>query len=318
MNKFDVTAVGETMLRCSVPAGERLAKLRRLDIHVGGAESNALASLSALGRRCGWVSALPDNDLGRFVLREMAAAKIDTSAVLSGQDRLGSYYVEFAAAPRPINVIYDRAHSAVSRLTPAQIDWEYLLNTTVLLLTGITPALSQGCYDIVLEACRRAKEKQVQVCFDVNYRHKLWSPQTAREQLTTILPMVDILICGEGDMETVFGVSGSTQHLLNAMNKLSGARHVILTQSSRGSSTLLDGEVVTIEAEPAEIVDRIGAGDAYTAGVIDGFLDGDIIAGMKRGSVLSALALTQHGDMVTTTRSEVISLLKSDWGGISR
>ena len=107
------------MLRLSVPSGDRLTKLRQLDVHAGGAETNVLGALSALGRRCGWVSALRDtDDLGQFVLRELAAACIDSSAVILKPGRIGTYYVEFAAAPRAIQVIYDRADAAVSTLKP--------------------------------------------------------------------------------------------------------------------------------------------------------------------------------------------------------
>lgn len=306
---FDVTAFGETMLRLSVPPGHRLTKMRQLEVHAGGAETNVLGALSALGRTCGWVSALPEDDLGGFVLRELAAARIDSSAVILKKGRVGTYYVEFAAAPRATHVIYDRLDAAVSTLTPADINWRYLFDTRVLHLTGITAALSRGCYEIVREACERAKDRGVKASFDVNYRSKLWSAETAREKLTPILKRVDILVCGEGDAGAVFGISGSPAAVLEQLHDLSGAAHVVLTRSDEGSAALVGGELVQISAGAAETIDRLGAGDAFTAGVIDGFLDGDIFEGMKRGTVLAALALSQHGDMVSTTRSELEGLL---------
>ena len=318
MPKFDVTAFGETMLRLSVASGARLTKFHQLDAHVGGAETNVLAALCSLDRRCGWVSGLPDNDLGRFVLRDLMAAKIDASAVVTIGDRVGTYYVEFATVPRPINVIYDRAGSGVTQLNRDGIDWEYLLDTRVLHLTGITAALSQGCYDIVKDACKRAREKGVTVCFDVNYRSKLWSPDTAKEKLTPILEDVDMLICGEGDAETVFHISGSEIEVLKGLQALSDATHVILTRSHQGSCTLLEGQLIEVAAKAADVIDRLGAGDAFAAGVIDGYLDGNIVLGMKRGSVLSALALTQRGDMVYTTRNELEALLASGSSTLSR
>ena len=312
---FEVTAFGETMLRLSVPSGHRLTRMRQLDVHAGGAETNVLGALGALERRCGWVSALPDTDLGGFILRELAAARIDTLAVILKPGRIGTYYVEFAAAPRAVQVIYDRADAAVSTLTPDEIDWKYLLDTRVLHLTGITAALSPGCYNIVLEACQRAKDANVTVSFDVNYRSKLWSAEAAREKLTPLLNYTDILVCGEGDAGTVFGISGSPETVLAQLRDLSGAAHVILTRSDVGSATLVDGELLQVEAGAAELLDRLGAGDAFTAGVIDGFLDGDIVAGMRRGTVLAGLALTQHGDMVSTSRAELGGLLR---GGQAR
>ena len=316
--RFEVTAFGETMLRLSVPSGHRLTKMRQLDVHAGGAETNVLGALSSLGRRCGWVSALPDNDLGRFVLRELAAARVDSSAVVVKEGRVGTYYVEFAAAPRAIQVIYDRTNAAVSTLTPADIDWDYLLNTRVLHLTGITAALSQGCYDIVLGACQRAKDTGMTVSFDVNYRSKLWSAAAAKEKLEPVLKGVDILVCGEADARTVFGISGSPERVLQELKDLSGAAHVILTRSGEGSATLVDKEVIQVSAGAAKMIDRLGAGDAFTAGVIDGFLDGDVAQGMRRGTALAGLALTQHGDMISTSRSELENLLKGDENFLSR
>lgn len=318
MPRFEVTAFGETMLRLSVPSGRRLTRMRQLDVYAGGAETNVLGALGALERRCGWVSALPDNDLGRFVLRELAAARIDSSAVVAREGRVGTYYVEFAAAPRAVQVIYDRTDSAVSSLTPDDIDWEYLLGTRVVHLTGITAALSRGCYDITLAVCKRAKDAGVTVSFDVNYRSKLWSAADAREKLEPLLKHVDILICGEADAQTVFGIEGSPETVLQGLKNLSNAAHVILTRSDAGSVTLMGSDLVQVEAGAAEMIDRLGAGDAFSAGVIDGFLDGDIIAGMRRGTVLAGLALTQHGDMVSTTRAELESLLKGGQGRLVR
>lgn len=306
------------MLRLSVPSGDRFTKMRQLGVHAGGAETNVLGALGALGRSCGWVSALPENDLGRFVLRELAAARIDSSAVIVKPGRVGTYYVEFAAAPRAIQVIYDRADAAVSTLTPDDIDWDYLLGTRVLHLTGITAALSPGCYGVVLEACQRAKDANVTVSFDVNYRSKLWSAAAAREKLEPLLKYVDILVCGESDAQTVFGFSGAPETVLAQLQSLSGAAHIILTRSNEGSATVIDGELVQVEAEAAEMIDRLGAGDAFTAGVLDGFLDGDILKGIRRGTALAGLALTQYGDMVSTSRAELEHLLRGGQGRLVR
>ena len=315
---FDVTAFGETMLRYSVPSGIRLSKMNQLDVHVGGAETNVLSALSSIGRNCGWLSALPDNDIGSLVLREVNAAGIDTEQVIRTGERVGSYYIEFANEPRPINVIYDRANSSATTLSATDIDWSYLLATKVIHLTGITAALSAGCYDILLEACKKAKEKDVAVCFDVNYRSKLWSAELAQEKLLPLLEKLTILICGESDAATVFGIRGNTQEILEQLQHITKAKHIILTQSDRGSSTLDNGAVVSVKARAAHIVDRIGAGDAFSAGIIDGFLDGDIISGMHRGSVLSAMALTQHGDMLSTSRKELNTLIEDSSNSLSR
>ena len=225
MYRLDVTTFGETMLRYSVPSGERLGTMSGLNVHVGGAESNVVAALACLDRRCGWVSAVPAHDLGDLVLRNLRAFGVDTRAVVRSGARAGTYYVEFAAPPRPVNVIYDRQGSAVTSLTPDDIDWGYLLDTRVLHLTGITPALSEGCLAITRKAISRAKAKGVTVCFDVNYRSKLWSAERAQETLLPLVREVDVLICGAGDAGTVFGVTGPPKTVLAELSALTKARY---------------------------------------------------------------------------------------------
>jgi 2-dehydro-3-deoxygluconokinase len=177
-------------------------------------------------------------------------------------------------------------------------------------LTGITPALSRGCQEIVTEAVSRAKTQGLLVSFDVNYRSKLWTAAEASAVLWPLIEHVDLLICGEGDAETVFGLRGTPADILLAFKQRSEAKHIILTRSDQGSATLIDQQLVAVKARPAQVIDRLGAGDAFTAGVIDGWLDGDIVAGMHRGSILSALALAEHGDMMISDRQELEQLLE--------
>jgi 2-dehydro-3-deoxygluconokinase len=318
MPRFDITAIGETMLRYSVPSGTRLSAFSQLDAHVGGAESNVLVALAGVGRRCGWFSALPANSLGRQVDRALKGAGIDTTGVVWGGERVGTYYVEFAAPPRPIQVIYDRSGSAISQLTVEQVNWAAVLDTSILHLTGITPALSSGCAEIVREACRRASEAGIRISFDVNYRAKLWSPEQAAAVLRPIIEQVDLLICGAADGERLFQLTGSVHEQLAQLSRLTDAQHIILTRGDAGAATLHDDQVVAVAATPARIVDRLGAGDAFAAGVIDGWLDGDVAAGMQRGSALGAMALTQRGDMLDVTRQEIDALLAGDSQQISR
>lgn len=318
MPRFDVTAIGETMLRYSVPSGRRLSTFARLEAHVGGAESNVLAALAGMGRPCGWFSALPANSLGRRVERALKGASVDTAGVVWNGERVGTYYVEFAAAPRPVQVIYDRAGSAFSQLTVEQVDWDALLDTTVIHLTGITPALSTGCAEIVTEACRRASAAGVRISFDVNFRAKLWSPEQAAGVLRPIIEQVDLLICGEADGALLFQLTGPIQEQLAQLSRLTDARDIILTRGAAGAATIENGRVVAVPATPARVVDRIGAGDAFAAGVIDGWLEGDVVAGMQLGSMLGAVALTKQGDMLDITRQEIAALLAGNSPKISR
>ncbi len=309
VTRFDVTTFGEVMLRLSVPSGLRLADATELDLQVGGAELNVCAALASLGRSCSWLSGLPEQELGEQVIRRARAAGIDTSGVIRQMGRMGLYFVEFAASPRAINVIYDRQGSVVTSLRPADLNWDLLLNTRVLHLTGITAALSPGCQDICNTAVRKAKAYGVTVSFDVNYRSKLWSVQQAASVLLPLLKEVDILICGRADAIQLFGLSGTDQDILSGLSALSPAEHIILTQGSDGALMRLEDELLQVSGLSVDVVDRLGAGDAFTAGVIDAYLDGDIQAGLQRGVALSAMALTQNGDMLLTTRQELDGLL---------
>ncbi len=318
-SRFEVTSFGETMLRLSVSAGRRLEEVRQFDVHIGGAESNVCAALAALGRRSGWASRLPDNPLGQLVVRRLKAAGVDTAAVVLAEEaRLGSYYVQFAAAPRPTQVIYDRANSAAAAMTSADLDWEYLLDTRVLHLSGITPALSPSCRQLIEEAMGRARAKGVAVSFDVNYRSRLWSTQEAGAVLGALVKGVDILICSRKDAQKLFGLTGEEEQVLSQLKGLTKAGHVVLTLGSHGVAAF-DGNSYRYEpAVAAQVVDRIGAGDALSAGVLDGYLDGSIEEGLRRGTALAALALSQHGDILITSRNELDAMLASQAEDISR
>jgi 2-dehydro-3-deoxygluconokinase len=178
MPHFDVTTLGEAILRYSVPAGHRLENADRLDVHTGGTEANVTSLLARLGWNCGWISALPNNPLGRRVANDMRLSGLDLSAVRwSNQHRLAVYYVEFSVPPRPTKVTFDRAHTCFANLKLEDIDWNYLLDTRLLHLSGLTAALSPSVHAILTEAVRRAKANNVKISLDVNYRAHLWSPE---------------------------------------------------------------------------------------------------------------------------------------------
>ena len=255
--QFDVTAIGEVMLRYSVPVGERLERAQSLALHPGGAEANLLGSLAAMGRRCAWISGLPANPLGKIIENHLRLSNVDTKGIVwSPEGRVGTYYLEFATPPRATQVYYDRADSCAARLRPEQIDWDYTLDTRLIHLTGITPALSAAGLAVTQEAIRRAKAGGVAVSFDINYRAKLWSEKEAAAILTPLMQEVDILSCGQGD--------------------------------------------------------------ALAAGVIHGWLDGDLPRGLEYGTALAAICLSLHGDVVITTPDEVAAVMKSSGGGLNR
>jgi len=325
--RFDVVSLGESMLRLSVPAGKRLDDTRKLDMELAGAESNVSVALARLGWRVGWVSRMPDHALSDAILRALRSDGVDISAVKRVPDeRLGTYFIEYATPPRSTQVIYDRANSAASRMTSADVDWDYLLDTRVLHLTGITAALSDSCYELLVEAVQRAKTKGVVVSFDVNYRAKLWSPEIAGTKLRPLIKEANILFCKGSDASALFNCDGEPRALMTKLKALTQTHALFCTFGDQGASLLFEGEFVMQPALPVQIVDRIGSGDAFAAGVIDGWLSGggaltDSSAfreGLRRGVAMAAIALSQFGDRVLSSRAELNAVLAAERLDVAR
>jgi 2-dehydro-3-deoxygluconokinase len=307
--RFDVTSFGEMLLRLSIASGERLEAAQHFDVHPAGAEANVISLLSRLNQRACWVGALPDNPLGRLAANALREAGVNMDGILWREDgRLGTYYVEFGVPPRGIQVTYDRSYSCVTQLRPIDIDWDTLLDTRLLHLTGITPALSPSCCEIINEAFLRAKQRGVPVSFDVNYRQKLWMEKEAERTILPFLQQSEIVFCSERDARRIFHCSGSMQEIAQGMLERSQAHYVVITFGEQGAM-LWDGVKWHHEsAVPTQIIDRLGAGDALAAGVIYGWLKNDLPVGLRYGVTLAALALSQHGDMVITNEVELLSL----------
>jgi 2-dehydro-3-deoxygluconokinase len=296
-------------------------------MELAGAESNVSVALARLGWRTGWVSRMPDHALANAILRALRSDGVDVSAVKRVPDeRLGTYFIEYATSPRTTRVIYDRADSAASHMTTADIDWYYLLDTRVLHLTGITAALSENCYLVLEEAIKRARAVGVMVSFDVNYRSKLWSAATAGERLRPLIADADILFCKGADATTLFGCQGKPPQLMMELQALTRAPAIFCTFGDQGAALLCGAEFVTEPALPVQIVDRIGSGDAFAAGVLDGWLLGDTSTqdsaawreGLRRGVALAAIALSQYGDRVLSSRAELNAMLAPERRDISR
>jgi len=321
VSTFDVTGIGETLVRLSVYPGTRLENAHQLAVHTGGAETNVLGVLSQLGHSCGWVGGLAKNDLGRRVAGDLRRFGIDISGAFHcSSARMGVYFVEHADDPLVTRVVYDRDESCASTLSPDLVDWDLVLDTRILHLTGITPALSPSALATVEEALSRAKAAGVKVSFDVNFRSKLWSVSNAASVLGPLLESVDVLICSHRDATLVFGCSDDPSDAIRDLADRTSADHVILTRGDHGAM-LFDGSAVHQRgALPATSVDRLGAGDAFVAGVLHGVLKGDVFLGMKYATALASLALSQFGDMVTTTLEEVAGLANPSAGanGVER
>lgn len=319
---WDVITFGETMWRLSPPGFGRLEEAVSLDVRMGGSESNTAIALARLGLRTSWWSKLPDNPLGHRIENEVRRWGVDTAAVnwdKKSSARAGLYFIDFGTSPRATNVHYDRANSSACTIRPDHVSVDHIENSRLLHLTGITTALSDSCAEAVSFAIGFAKDAGKLVSFDVNYRAKLWSPDAAKVTLSRILPKVDLLFCPESDAKTVFGIEGSAESVARQLKERFGVPSVVVTCSEGGARAIDDNGAYSVSAYPlGQIVDRIGAGDAFSAGTLFGYLSGDLPKGMEYGTAMAALKHTIPGDILIATRAEIEAVVAGAKGGVSR
>ena len=329
---MDLVTFGEAMLRLTPPGFQRLEQARSLELQVGGGELNVAVGAARLGLATRWVSRLPDNALGRVIANRAREHGVDLSRLLwTGEDRAGLYFAELGAAPRASGVLYDRTGSAFSHITPGMVDWAAAFEGARWFHTsGITPALSNSAAATTAEALAAAKQAGLTVSYDLNYRSKLWSPQQARAVQEPLLQHVDVLITTEEDTRVVLGIESGAGALFDRIDAESFAavaraihdrfdvRAVALTLranprvwlNSWSALLFVHGKVFRAPRYEVEIVDRIGAGDAFSAGLIFARLRGDDWdSALRLATAVSALKHTIPGDFSLATLEEVERVL---------
>ena len=234
-------------------------------------------------------------------------------------DRVGVYFLEFGAAPRPSGIVYDRTDSAMAKVAPGMIDWPTVLSGAKwFYATGIAAALSATSAAATLEALREAKRLGLSTALDPNYRAKLWSVEQAATWLRDAMPFVDVLITNPEDADRFFGVrEADAEASARGVATKYGLKAVAMTLRQvhsvwrNGWTALACDATATYRTKSyeVEIVDRLGAGDAFVAGLLHGLLDGDLQKGLDYGTALSALKHAVPGDFVWTTKEEVEGLL---------
>lgn len=319
-SNYDLITLGETMWRLSPPGFNRLDSARSLDIQVGGSESNTAIALARLGKRVAWWSRLPLNPLGQHIAQTLSTYGVDVSGICWQENaRLGTYFVEFGSAPRATQVVYDRANSAASQMQPTDFDWSLLEGTRRLHLTGITPALSQSCLDTVRRALEEARRYAVTISFDINYRAKLWSWDECRPVIHELAAQSDLALIALRDARSLLqSPDAGAEELARTLHERWNA-HVIVTRGADGA-VAYDGEALhAVPAFSVQVVDRVGAGDAFSAGLLCGLLDGKSLpAAMRYGAAVAALKMTLPGDIALTSRAEVEALLDEKSSDIQR
>jgi 2-dehydro-3-deoxygluconokinase len=308
--QFDVTTIGSTLIRLSVPVGERLETANAFAVHTAGTEGNTMVALSRMGRNVGWISRLKKDALGKRIEKDIRAFGVDTSRIIwTDTDRNEVFYVEYGESPRGIQVIYDRSESALSRLQFSEVDKDYLLNTRVLHMTGILPALSTPCLKTTEAAMKAANQAGIRISFDVNYRGKLWSPQEAAKTLHPLMEMCHILYITKEDAGDLFELSGSPEQVLKSAYERFQPEICVITLGGDGGIAFDGSREYRCKPYDAHIVDRLGAGDCFTAGFLCGYLEGSIEAGMNYGSAMAALKLGIRGDYFVSGKEEVLQLI---------
>ncbi len=333
-----VVTFGELMLRLAPEGYLRLVQSERLCVSFGGAEANVAVSLASLGLEASFVSVLPAHELGDAALNSLRRYGVETGGVLRGGSRLGIYYCEKGASVRPSKVIYDRAGSSFSAIFGDEFDWDAIFSGADWFhFTGITPALSEGCAAATLAAVKAARERSIPVSCDLNYRKKLWSRERAAAVMGELLPYVDYVIANEEDAKDVFGISAEGSDIeggrLEREGYVSVARQlserfslrgvaITLRESLSASDNRWSGMLYTKGAAcfsrryELHIVDRVGGGDSFGAGLIYSLLMGKSPdESIEFAAAAGAFKHTVEGDWNLATVAEIEALAAGNQSG---
>lgn len=334
-----VVLFGELMMRLSTKRHERLVQAREFDVLYSGAEANLGVGLIPLGVDCYMVSSVPDNAVGEACLAYMRQFKLNLDHVKKNGFRLGIYYVETGASQRPSTFLYNRKGSSITELKPGDFDWNAIFaGKHWFHFTGITPALADNVADIVREACVAASNRGVTVSCDLNFRSKLWPKQKAREVMTGLMEYVDVLFTNEEEASDVFGIAARDSDVRAANLDRKGYEDVAaqlrekfnlkyVSISLRGSKSatvnewsgmLYDGVKAHVSRtyHIDHIVDRVGGGDAYSAGIIYGLLTGqDLQDTVEFGAAAGCLKHSIHGDFNLVSFEEIQALAGGSGSG---
>ena len=314
-----VVGIGEAMIRLAPPPGESLESTAALAVQVGGAEANVCVALARLGVATTWISRLPSNPLGRRIAEAVRAAGVDGAGIMwAAEGSAGVMFLEPAAAPRAGEVFYYRRHSAFAAIEPDGVVWSLLDGARVVHLTGITPALGERPRELVVRAIAEARARQLLISFDVNYRATLWTPSAARETLAPLLTGLDVVFVNDRDARGVFEARGDVEGVAGSLRERLRCRVLVLTCGESGAVAADAETVVRQPAFRAEVVDRVGRGDAFAAGFLYGYLARGTASGLRYGAALAALKQTYTGDFSRATLRDVEALLRGEEHGLRR
>lgn len=335
-----VVTFGEILLRLAAPGYTKLFQKDTLDATFCGGEANVAVSLSNFGIDSLFVTKLPDSDVGHAAAHSLDYFKVDTSNIVYGDGRMGLYYLEKGASQRPSKVIYDRAYSAIALAKREEFNWDSIFDGADWFhWTGINPALSGELVLICEDACNAAKAKGLSVSCDLNYRGKLWTSEKAQEVMKPLMKYVDVCICNEEDAEKVLGIKNELSdieagelsqagyvHTAEMIYSYYGCKYIATTLRKSYSASRNGWSAMLYDAEALEpyfsreydiqIVDRVGGGDSFGAGLIYALGVGmGCQEAVEFATAASCLKQTIEGDFNRSTVKDVETLIRSGGNG---
>lgn len=308
---------GEAMLRLSPPGRLRLEQARTLEVWPAGAELNVAVGLARLGASASWISVLPHGALGEIVLAHARSHAVDVTGVRRAEGRLGLYFVEVSEPPLASRALYDRAGSAFARLDAEAFDWPALLEgADAFHVTGITAALSPACARAVTEALLAS---QCHTSYDLNLRTLLAPPERWREQLETMAPSIDTLVCSVEDAAAVLAVEGAPAEVAATLRERLGIERVVVSRrvpdgaATRRESVAVDSNgTADATSPPFRGGEPVGAGDAFCAGLLYGLFTGGLERGLQLGGAMAAVKQAVPGDAPVIGPEELELALAGD------
>lgn len=336
MNK--VVTFGEIMLRLAPNGYLRFTQVDQFQATYGGGEANVAVSLANYGLDAKFVTKLPKHDIGQAAINDLRRYGVDTTKITRGGERVGIYFLEKGASQRPSKVIYDRAHSAICEATVADFNWDEIFEgATWFHFTGITPALGDNVAEICMEACKAAKERNITISCDLNYRKKLWTREKAGQVMDKLMQYVDVCIANEEDAADVFGIHAEATDVTGGKINHDGYKEVarqlaerfnlkytaitlrgsISANDNNWAAMLYDGEDFFFSKNYlVHIVDRVGGGDSFGAGLIYSLINNyNPQEAIEFAVAASCLKHAIEGDYNRVSVEEVKTLAGGDGSG---
>lgn len=324
---FEVLGLGEVMLRLSPVGKERVSYCETFEKMAGGSELNVVAGISMLGMRTGIITKLPRNDIGKFIKHKIRYTGTSDDYIIydeSEEKRLGVYYYESGAYPRLPVVSYDRKGSSFTTFRKEELPEDIYESTHVFHTSGITLALDEGVCQSAMEMMHHFYKAGALISFDVNYRASLWSEEKARETITSLLPLIDVLFVSEETLRRMFGMTGTLEEIHREFAKkyqnlkvIASTKRTVISSQKHNFTSLVydckeDRHFQDAPYENIDVVDRIGSGDAYVAGALYGLRRfGTIEAAAQYGDAMAAVKNTVIGDMTECDLADIERVIKN-------